>query len=44
MASAAVRNRMMVEMPDRVVVGYSTVGGELEELLANIDIEKLERI
>ena len=34
-ATAAIRNRMMIEIADKVVVGYSSPGGQLEQLLAN---------
>ncbi len=40
-ASAAVRNRMMVEMADRVVVGWCSVGGELERVLVGKAFETL---
>jgi hypothetical protein len=34
-ATAAIRNRMMIEIADKVVVGYASPGGQLEQLLAN---------
>jgi hypothetical protein len=33
--TAAIRNRMMIEIADKVVVGYASPGGQLEQLLAN---------
>lgn len=35
--TAAVRNKMMIEIADEVVVGFASEGGLLEEQLKNID-------
>lgn len=34
-ATAAIRNRMMIEIADKVVVGYASPGGKLDMLLKN---------
>ena len=33
--NAAIRNRMMIELADEIVVGHSSPGGQLDTLLAN---------
>jgi hypothetical protein len=35
MEKAAIRNRMMIEMADEIVVGYSSPEGQLDGLLAD---------
>ena len=39
--NAAIRNRMMIELADEIVVGYSSPGGQLDTLLADYKQQKV---
>lgn len=37
--TAEIRNKFMVQLADKITVGYSSVGGQLEKILENQDKE-----
>ena len=43
-ATAAIRNRMMIEIADKVVVGYASPGGQLDMLLKNYSQANISRL
>jgi len=43
-ATAAIRNRMMIEIADKVVVGYASPGGKLDMLLKNYSQANISRL
>ncbi|MBN1904530.1 MAG: DNA-binding protein [Deltaproteobacteria bacterium] len=42
--TAEVRNRLMIELADKVVIGYASKGGMLENLILEIDVNKLNTL
>lgn len=39
---AEIRNRLMIDLSDRIVVGYASAGGKLEKLIQRVEMEKVE--
>jgi predicted Rossmann fold nucleotide-binding protein DprA/Smf involved in DNA uptake len=42
--TAEVRNRLMIELADKVVIGYASKGGMLANLILKIDVNKLNTL
>jgi hypothetical protein len=42
--TAAVRNRLMVELADEIAIGYASEGGRLERLIKDIEGKRLYKI
>ncbi len=42
--NAAIRNRMMIELADEIVVGHSSPGGQLDKIIADYEVKEILRL
>jgi hypothetical protein len=42
--NATIRNRMMIELADEIVVGHSSPGGQLDTIIADYEVKEILRL